>query len=70
MNTHCYDDHVNETEVGWAGGTYGGEERCVQVLVATVERKHHLGNVRGRWIFNIWNGKTWIGLNLDQDRER
>jgi len=56
--------------VGWAGGTHGGEERCIRVLVATDERKHLVEDVRGRWIFNIWNGNTWIGLNLDQDRER
>jgi hypothetical protein len=31
-------------------------------FVATVERKHHLEDVRGRWIFIVWDGKTWIGL--------
>lgn len=48
--------------MGWAGGTYGEEKRYKRDFVATVERKHHLEDVRGRWILNIWNGKTWIRL--------
>jgi hypothetical protein len=49
---------------------YGGEERCMQVLVGTPEGRRPLGRSRNRWECNIkmdlrevrLRGIDWIGL--------
>jgi hypothetical protein len=33
------------SEVGWSCGTYGGEEKCAQVLVGKFRGREHLENV-------------------------
>jgi hypothetical protein len=33
---------VKEDQMGWARGTYGGEEKCMQVLVGKSEGKNRL----------------------------
>jgi len=39
--------------MGGASGTYGGEQRCVQILVEKSEAKRPLGTPRSRWEYNI-----------------
>jgi hypothetical protein len=36
---------INEKEVGWACGTYGREEKCMQVLVGKFRGREHLENL-------------------------
>jgi transposase len=57
---------------------YGGEERCVQVLVGKPEGKRPLGRPGRRWEDNIkiglrevgWRGIDWINLSQDRNRWR
>jgi hypothetical protein len=36
---------IKENEVGWACGTYGREEKCMQVLVGKFRGSEHLENL-------------------------
>jgi len=46
---------IRSRRMRWAGacGTYGGEERCTQVLVGRPEGKRPVGRLRRRWQDNI-----------------
>jgi hypothetical protein len=59
--------------MGGACRTYGGEERCIQVLVGKPEEKRPLGRPRRRWEDNIkmdlpevgvraWTGLIWLRI--------
>jgi len=68
-------DQIKKNEMGWACGTNGGEERCIQGLVGRSDGKRILGRPRRRWednievIFKNWDGGTdWIDLAQDRDR--
>jgi hypothetical protein len=45
---------MKENEVGWACGTYGREEICMQVLVGKCRGREHLENlsIGGKIILN------------------
>ena len=64
--------------MGVACSAYGGEERCIRVLVGKPEGKRSLGRPRRRWEDNIkmhlqemgCGGMDWIELAQDRDRWR
>ena len=53
--------------MGGACSAYGGEERCIQVLVGIAEGKRHLGRPRRRCEDNI---KTYLQEVVCGDRDR
>ena len=59
---------IKNKELNAACSTYGGEERCIQVLVGRPKGKRQLGRsgVDGRillkWIIKKWDGEAWLGL--------
>jgi hypothetical protein len=50
--------------MGGACGWYGRQERCIESLVGTPERKRPLedGRIILRWILKKCNGKAWTEL--------
>ena len=64
--------------MGGACSTYGGRERCIQVLVGKSEGKRPLGRPRRRWEDNSkldfqeveCEGMDWIELAEDRERWR
>ena len=63
--------------MGGAFGSYGGGERCAQVLMGKPEGKRPLGRPRHRWVDNIkidlrevGGGGDWMELAQDRDRWR
>ena len=64
--------------MGGVHSTYGGEERCIQVLVRKLEGKRPLGRPRHRWDDNIkmdlqdvgWRGMDWTDLALKKERKQ
>ena len=75
---YCSGDKLEKNEMGGACSAYGGEERCIQVLVGKPEGKRPLGRPRRRWEDNIkmdlqevgCGGMDWIELAQDRDRWR
>jgi hypothetical protein len=64
--------------MGGACGMYGGDEKCIQVLVGKPDRKRQFGRLRRRWKDNIkmdlqevgWGAWCWIDVAQDRDRWR
>jgi len=62
--------------VGGECSTYGGEDRCIRVLVGKPEGKGPLGRPRRKWDDNIKKGLQDVGcggmdwIDLAQDRDR
>ena len=64
--------------MGGTCSTYGGEERCIQLLVGKPEGKRPIERPRHRWEDNIkidiqevgCGGMDWIELAQDRDRWR
>jgi len=73
---YCAGDQIEANEMGGACGTYGGEERRIQVLVGKPEGKRPLGRPRPGWKDNIkmdleevgWRSMDWIDLAQNKDR--
>ena len=63
--------------MGWASGTHGVQENCVEVFgggdLSEGDRTEDLG-VDGRiilkWFFKKWDGEAWKWIDLDQDTGR
>jgi hypothetical protein len=64
---------IKKNEIGRACSTYGGEERCIQVLVAKSGVNRPDGRPRRRWEdstklallgveWGTWNGLIWFRL--------
>jgi len=51
--TPNYSCEYLQSEIGGKCSTYGGEERCIRVLVGKPEGKRPLGRPRLRWEDNI-----------------
>jgi hypothetical protein len=70
--------HQITNEKGGACGTYGGEGKCVRLLLRKPERKSPLGRPRCSWEDNIninlkergLVGMGWINLAEDRDKWR
>ena len=66
---------ANTEQMGWACGTYGGQERYIQSLVEKTEGKRPLGIPRCSWEENIKMDIQEVGrealewINLDWDRD-
>ena len=62
--------------MGGACSVYGGEERCIQVLVGKHDGKRPLGRLSRRWEDNIKMGLQEVGcegmdlIELAEDRDR
>ena len=62
--------------MGGECSTYGGEDRCIRVLVGKPEGKGPLGRPRRKWDDNIKKGLQDVGcggmdwIDLAQDRDR
>jgi hypothetical protein len=62
--------------MGGACGTYGRQERCIQIFGGSPDVKKPLGRTRRRWdvIMNLqevgWGGVDWIDVAQDRDRWR
>ena len=62
--------------MGGACSTYGGEERCIQVLVGKRDGKRPLGKPSRGWEDNIkmnlqevgCEGMDWVDVAQDRDR--
>jgi hypothetical protein len=50
--------------MGGACSTYGGEERCIQVLVGTPEKKKPLGRLSRRWENNNMMDLQEVGCEV------
>jgi hypothetical protein len=59
---------VKKNEMGGACNPYGGEERCIQILVGDLGEGYHLedpgedGRVILKSIFKKWDWGAWTGL--------
>jgi hypothetical protein len=59
---------MTNDEMGWACGTHGRQDRCIQVLVGRPEGNRPLGRPRHRLEDIIetdskkWDGEAWIGF--------
>ena len=71
---YCAGDKIENNEMGWACGSYGGGEGWYRVLVGKPEGKRPLGRPRRRWVDNIrldlqevgCGYVDWIGLAQDR----
>jgi len=59
---------MKRDKIGWACGTYGGVETCVQGLVRKPEGRWLIGRCQSRWEDNIkkdLKGTGWKGRLVD-----
>jgi len=61
-------DKITMKEMGWACGTYGRQERCIQGFGRETEGRNHLEDLRvdGRiilkWFLEKCDGEVWTEL--------
>jgi hypothetical protein len=67
--TICSGDQIDNNEMGGACSAYGGEGRCIQVLVGNLRERDHLENpgIEGKIILRriFWTGSSWLKIGAD-----